>query len=292
MADVAVLGMGNMGAAVARALLADGRSVLVWNRTATRCEPLANEGAEVAPTPTSAILGAPVVIASVLDYRALKNAMADQLDLTERTVINLTWGTTDEARELAELVSTRGGRYVEGGVLCRPEAIGHPEGDILYSGPTGSIEEVRSLLASLGPIHYVGSDLAQANALALALGSIFYASVLSFLEAVAYADRLGISADVMAPLVRIPLGLAGSTIDASVDQIERQDFIGSEASNAVHSAALASVAQAFTAADIEHRLTDAVSSYFDSAAQLGLSHLEVGALLRIMSRTAAEFNAT
>jgi monoamine oxidase len=40
------------------------------------------------------------------------------------------------------------------------------------------------------------------------------------------------------PLVRIPLNIAASTADASVDQIKRQNFIGSEASNAVRAAAL------------------------------------------------------
>jgi 3-hydroxyisobutyrate dehydrogenase-like beta-hydroxyacid dehydrogenase len=285
MAEVAVLGLGNMGSAVAHALLAAGRHAVVWNRTGARCGPLASEGADVAPTARSAVESAPVVIASVLDYRALQETLADRVDLAGRTLINLSWGTTEEARELAELVATQGGDYVEGGVLCRPEAIGSTTGDILYSGPSDLLDEARPLLGALGPVHFVGSDITRANALALALGSIFYAGVLSFLEAVAYAERLGVPVDVVAPLVRIPLNLAASTADASADQIKRQNFIGSEASNAVHSAALASVLQAFASAGIEHRLTDAMVSYFDSAARLGLDDLEVSALLRVVSAT-------
>jgi 3-hydroxyisobutyrate dehydrogenase-like beta-hydroxyacid dehydrogenase len=186
---------------------------------------------------------------------------------------------------MAKLVSTQGGDYMEGGVLCRPEAIGSTAGDILYSGPADLIDEARPLLGALGPLHFVGPDITRANGLALALGSIFYAGVLSFLEAVAYAERLGVPVDVVAPLVRIPLNLAASTADASVEQIKRENFIGSEASNAVHAAALASVSQAFASAGIEHRLTDAMVSYFDSAAQLELDDLEVSALLRVVSGT-------
>jgi 3-hydroxyisobutyrate dehydrogenase-like beta-hydroxyacid dehydrogenase len=226
-----------------------------------------------------------VVIASVLDYGALQETLADGADLAGRTLINLTWGTAEEALELAQRVSTQGGDYVEGGVLCRPEAIGSTTGDILYSGPSDLIDKARPLLGELGPVHFVGSDITRANALSLALGSIFYAGVLSFLEAVAYAERLGVPVDVMAPLVRIPLNLAASTADASVEQIKRENFIGSEATNAVHAAALASVSQAFASAGIEHRLTDAMVSYFDSAARLGLEHLEVSALLRVVSPT-------
>jgi 3-hydroxyisobutyrate dehydrogenase-like beta-hydroxyacid dehydrogenase len=284
-AEVAVLGLGNMGSAVARALLNDGRHVVVWNRTATKCRPLASEGADVAPSPRSAVESAGVVIASVLDYRALRDALGEHPDLAGRTLINLSWGSTDEALELAELAATGGGDYLEGGVLCRPEAIGRPDGDILYSGSSDVLDEVRPLIAALGPTHYLGPDIEQANALALALGSIYYAGVVSFLEAVAYAERLAIPAEVVAPLIRIPLDLVASTVGASVDQIRRQDFTGSEASNAVHAAALASVSEAFGSAGIEHRLTDAVISYFDSAARLGLSDLEVGALLRVVLAT-------
>lgn len=285
MADIAVLGLGNIGSAVARALLAAGQHTVVWNRTGARCGPLASEGAEVAPSPRSAVESAPVVIASVLDYRVLHETLADRVDLAGRTLINLSWGTTEEARELAELVSTQGGDYLEGGVLCRPEAIGSSNGDILYSGPSDLLEKVHPLLGALGPVHHVGADITRANALALSLGSIFYAGVLSFLEAVAYAQRLGIGVDVLAPLIRIPLNLAASTADTSVEQIKRQNFTGSEASNAVHAAGLASVSQAFASAGIEHRLTDAMVSYFDSAARLGLSDLEVSALLRVVSAT-------
>lgn len=106
---------------------------------------------------------------------------------------------------------------------------------------------------------------------------------MSLLEAVAYAERLGIPVDVVAPLVRIPLNLAASTADASVEQIRRDSFTGSEASNAVHAAALSSVSQAFASAGTGHRLTDAIASYFDSAARLGLEDLEVSALLHVVS---------
>jgi 3-hydroxyisobutyrate dehydrogenase-like beta-hydroxyacid dehydrogenase len=286
MAEVAILGLGNMGSALARALLAAGRHVVVWNRTGAKCRPLASEGADVAPSVRSAVEGAPVVIASVLDYRVLQETLADRVDLTGRTLVNLCWGTPDEARELAELVSAQGGHYVEGGALCRPVDISSPTGHILYSGPSDLIQELRPFLSALAPVHYVGPDVTQANALALALGSLFYSGVLSFFEAAAYAEQVGISVDVVARLARIPLMLAASAADTSVEQIKRQDFTGSEGSNAVHAAALASVSHAFASVGIEHRLTDAAVSYFDCAVRLGLADQEVGALLRVVSTTA------
>lgn len=51
MTAVAMLGTGIMGAAMARNLLKDGHRVAAWNRTRSRAEPLAADGATVAGSP-------------------------------------------------------------------------------------------------------------------------------------------------------------------------------------------------------------------------------------------------
>jgi 3-hydroxyisobutyrate dehydrogenase-like beta-hydroxyacid dehydrogenase len=288
MSTVAVLGLGNMGSAIADALLEAGDEVVVWNRTAAKCEPLAQRGAQPAPTAARAIESAPIVICSLSDYRSLHEVMGPWISLQGRTLVNLIWGTPTEAETCADVVARLGGTYVEGNPLCRPADIAGPAGDILYSGPLSVIETHRAVLGALGPVHNVGSDITLANTLALALGPPFYAGVLSFLEAVAFAARLGISVDVVAPLIRIPLMLAASTAVASVEQINRGDFSGSDGSNAVHAAALVSAQETFVSAGVEHRLIDAMLSYFDSASVRGLDDLEIGALLQVMAAASTE----
>lgn len=277
-----------MGSAIAGALLEAGNDVVVWNRSASKCAPLAQRGAETAPTPVRAIESASIVICSLSDYRSLHEIVGTEVRLQNRTLVNLIWGTPTEAETFADVVATLGGAYVEGNPLCRPADIGGPAGDILYSGPPSAMETHRTVLSALGPVHHVGSDITLANALALALGPPFYAGVLSFLEAVAFAARLGISVDVVAPLMRIPLMLAASTAEASVEQINRGDFSGSDASNAVHAAALVSAQDTFVSAGVEHRLIDAMLSYFDSAFALRLDDFEIGALLQVMAAASTE----
>jgi len=288
MSAVAVLGLGNMGSAIAGALLEAGNDVVVWNRTASKCGPLAQRGAQTAPTAARAIDGAPMVICSLSDYRSLHEIVGSGVRLQDRTLVNLIWGTPTEAETFADVVATLGGTYVEGNPLCRPADIAGPAGDILYSGPLSAIETHRAVLDALGPVHNVGSDITLANSLALALGPPFYAGVLSFLEAVAFAARLGISLDVVAPLMRIPLMLAASTAVTSVAQINSGDFSGSDGSNAVHAAALVSAQETFVSAGVEHRLIDAMLSYFDSASARGLDNLEIGALLPVMAGASTE----
>ncbi|WP_028593163.1 NAD(P)-dependent oxidoreductase [Paenibacillus assamensis] len=67
MKKVAVLGMGTMGAPMARNLLEKGYEVIVYNRTIEKTAPLAALGASVARTPKHAAAEADVVISMVSD---------------------------------------------------------------------------------------------------------------------------------------------------------------------------------------------------------------------------------
>lgn len=65
--DVALLGIGTMGAGMGQNLLASGHAVRVWNRTAAKAQALAAAGAHGAGTPAEAVKGAAVVITMLFD---------------------------------------------------------------------------------------------------------------------------------------------------------------------------------------------------------------------------------
>ena len=69
--QVAVLGLGKMGAPIARRLLGAGHDVSVWNRTRERAAGLADAGAGVLAAPGEAWAAADVCITMVLDDGAL-----------------------------------------------------------------------------------------------------------------------------------------------------------------------------------------------------------------------------
>jgi 3-hydroxyisobutyrate dehydrogenase len=73
--QVAVLGTGIMGAGMARSLLRAGHDVRVWNRTAARAQPLADDGATVADTAAAAVDGAEVVLVMLWDIAAVLDVL-------------------------------------------------------------------------------------------------------------------------------------------------------------------------------------------------------------------------
>src|SRR5262245_34233338 len=70
MKRIAFLGLGLMGAAMARRLLDHGFDVTVWNRNARRADDLVKAGARLTATPADAARGADAVIAMLADDEA------------------------------------------------------------------------------------------------------------------------------------------------------------------------------------------------------------------------------
>src|SRR5262245_43926598 len=80
---IAFIGLGNMGSAMARNLMKAGHALTVSNRTRSRAESLAGEGAAVAETPGQAATQADVVLTMVADDGALQDLVFSRGGLNE-----------------------------------------------------------------------------------------------------------------------------------------------------------------------------------------------------------------
>jgi 3-hydroxyisobutyrate dehydrogenase-like beta-hydroxyacid dehydrogenase len=72
MSRVAVIGLGGMGARLARRLLGARHEVVVWNRTPAKAEALTAAGAVAATSPAEAARRADAVLTMVGDPAALR----------------------------------------------------------------------------------------------------------------------------------------------------------------------------------------------------------------------------
>src|SRR4051812_6214332 len=97
--DVAVLGLGPMGRALAGAAITAGHTTLVWNRTPARATPLLARGATLAATPVDAVRRARVAVCCLAGYPAVHRAL-DTAD-GPAALVNLGSGHAGEARAMA-----------------------------------------------------------------------------------------------------------------------------------------------------------------------------------------------
>lgn len=281
MADVAVVGLGNMGSALARALIAAGHEVIVWNRSADKSAPLVALGAIHAPTPDDAVVGAPVVVTCLSDYAALEELLAGvpSRALAGRTFVQLTSGSPEEAIGLSDRLASGGAELLDGYVICPPSAIGSEDASIIYAGPDEVFARHQGIIQGWGPSTHVAEAIGQANVVGRALAIVFYATLGGGFEALAYLAAQGVEAPTFAPLVRSVLVSADSQLTTSADQIARQDFSGDEATIDVHERALArAAAHMARVTKTPHRVTDAMLSHLRDAQAAGLGDQEIGAL--------------
>lgn len=186
---VTVIGLGKMGSALANAFVDRGHPTTVWNRTPEKAAPLVENGATHAPTVQAAVSANPVVIICVLDYAAAHEVLEPVGEsLSDRVLVNLTNGTPEQARSMADWADEIGTTYLDGGIMAVPPMIGTPESLVLYSGAKAAFETHLPALEALGAATYLGVDAGSAALYDLALLSAMYGMFGGYFHAVSLAS--------------------------------------------------------------------------------------------------------
>lgn len=205
---VTVLGLGEMGSAIAKTLVDLGYRTTVWNRTASRAAPLAALGADVAPTAADAVAASPLVIVCLLDGTAM-DAVRGTIDsvVSGTVVVNVTSGSPAQARSNAEWAATHGAAYVDGGIMGDPPSIGTSDVRLSFSGDREGFDAHRDVLTELGTIVYYGEDAGLASVEFLAQVAVGYEFLLGLLHTFALVKAEG--ADVAAFAQRVADTIGG-----------------------------------------------------------------------------------
>ncbi|MFD2473618.1 imine reductase family protein [Amycolatopsis silviterrae] len=225
-----VLGLGDMGSALAGALLGAGRPVTVWNRSADKAKPLVAKGAVAAESAAGAVAASELVIVCLLDDASVREVLGT-VSLAGRAVVNLTNGTPRQARELAGWVAEQGGTFLDGGIMAIPPMIGQPGAFVFYSGPKDLFETHRAAFDTFGGSNYVGEDPGLAALHDLALLSGMYGQFIGILQAYALIRSEGLSAVEFAPLLSGWLGAMGGFAEEAAGQIDSGDYSKDVVSN-------------------------------------------------------------
>src|SRR5574341_2002813 len=98
MSEVSVIGLGNMGSALARVLQQNGCAVTVWNRSPEKAAPLMEMGAVLAPGPAAAITASSIIIVCVTNYVASNRILGEAAaHLPGKLLVQLTTGSPQDA---------------------------------------------------------------------------------------------------------------------------------------------------------------------------------------------------
>ena len=194
---VAFIGLGRMGQAMARRLLAAGHDLVVWNRTPDRLGELLDLGATMAESIAQvATLGAPV-ITMLADDDALAQVAHGPGGLIASLPaggLHSAMGThrSDTIRDLTAAHAEAGQLLVAAPVLGRPTAVAAGQLGIIAAGPNDAIARAQPLFDAIGRRTFAaGSDPATASLLKLTNNMVLACAIEVMGEAFSLVEKSG-----------------------------------------------------------------------------------------------------
>jgi 3-hydroxyisobutyrate dehydrogenase-like beta-hydroxyacid dehydrogenase len=195
---VGFIGLGNMGAAIARNLIKEGHSLTVYNRTRSRAEAFASLGATVAETPADAATDAEALITMLADDHAVEEvifAPGNAIEALPVGSIHISMSTISVllSRRLAETHRARQQHYLAAPVFGRPDAAAAAKLFIVAAGPSEQLERCRPLFDAMGQKTFiVGEESQSANIIKLAGNFLITTVIESLGEAFAFGRKFGV----------------------------------------------------------------------------------------------------
>ncbi|MFI7451674.1 NAD(P)-dependent oxidoreductase [Nonomuraea sp. NPDC049714] len=279
--DVTVLGLGLMGTAVAAAFLNDGHSTTVWNRSAGKAGALVTKGAVLAPSAREAVQAGPLVVVVLTDTAAVRELLEPLADvLAGRMVVNLTSGSSDQARETAAWAQAQGIGYLDGAIMAIPQVVGTADAFLLYSGPKAAYDEHEKTLRSLGAgTTHLGADHGLASLYDVALLGLMWGTLNSFLHGAALLGTAKVDATTFAPFANKWLGAVTGFVSAYAQQIDQGAYPALDAAIDTHVATIDHLIHESEATGVDTSLPRFVKSLTDRAQAAGQGGLGYAAMI-------------
>jgi 3-hydroxyisobutyrate dehydrogenase-like beta-hydroxyacid dehydrogenase len=289
--SVAFIGLGKMGSAMAAHVLDAGFELTVYNRTATKAEPLVARGARPAPSPKQAAAAADAVVTNLMDDASVR-AVTDGAEglLAGLRPGSIHVGTTTNspalATELARSHAARGCHYLAAPVLGRPDAAAARKLVTLAAGPPEAVERCKPLLESWSAaVTQFGDDPAVASSAKLCL-NYFVVSLIDVIgEVFALADKSGVATEKINGFFQMMLAHPG--LKAYAARIAERDFrdVGFELAGGLKDGNL--ILDAARAVGVPLGHAEVVCDKFREAVASGMGSEDWSAVTEITRRRAA-----
>ena len=200
MTTVAVVGLGRMGSAMARALAAsgDGGDLVLHNRTPERAQQLAEElGARVGETPAAAVRESDVAISMLADGAAVASVWDGPDGLLDgahsgAVLVDMSTVPPDTLLFYADRARAAGAGLLDAPVSGSVALAESGSLTIMAGGDADALEQARPVLDRLSQKVFHMGPLGSGHAMKLAVNGVIFALNNAVSEALVLAERAGI----------------------------------------------------------------------------------------------------
>jgi 3-hydroxyisobutyrate dehydrogenase len=275
-----VLGTGIMGAGMARNLVRAGFEVTVWNRSADKAAPLAEDGATVAGDPAAAVAGADIVLTMLFDDAAVTEVMDAALPAVAPGAVWVQSSTVglEATDRLAELAARHDLGYVDAPVLGTRQPAEQGKLTVLAAGRADLRERVTPVFDAIGArTVWVSERPGDGHRLKLAANAWVLSITAATAQSIALAEQLGLDPRQFLEVI------SGSPTDSAYAQVKGGNMITGELApafglgGAVKDAGL--ILSAIRAGGVDDRLMTAVHAQLAAAADAGHADHDMAAVI-------------
>jgi len=281
MSKVTVIGLGNMGSALARALVENSHTVTVWNRSPEKAAPLEEIGALLAPHVDAAVAASPLIILCVTNYAAARQILnGSEGGFSGKLLVQLSSGTPQDARAGEAWAQQHQVEYLEGKITGSPGSIGTPAAHILLSGAEEVFHKAEPILRALASnLDYKGAAIGLASAWDMVMLMHYYGMFLSLFHSVQICQAEGIALEQFSAL----LGAQGKAYEKWLcDNIRSGSYQETSAPLELWAGAIQFIAQHAQESQINAGFPMFTSALFQKAMQAGYGREEVSALYKVI----------
>jgi 3-hydroxyisobutyrate dehydrogenase-like beta-hydroxyacid dehydrogenase len=196
---VGIIGLGNMGTAIAERVLDAGYQLLVYNRSAGKADALAARGATAVGTAEQLAGQVDVVLTSLADDEALEDVARQVLPAARpgTVLVDLSTVSPEASARVARLADAEAVDYLRAPVSGNPTVVRAGNLSFIVSGRRETLERVGPVIRAIGPtVHYVG-DEEQARTVKLAINVMVAGLAQLMSEALVLGEAAGVSKEAL-----------------------------------------------------------------------------------------------
>jgi 3-hydroxyisobutyrate dehydrogenase-like beta-hydroxyacid dehydrogenase len=282
--DIAVLGMGRMGSALATRLLHGGHRVTVWNRTKGKAGDVVLDGAREAQSVAEAVRDVDVVVTMLANDDAVRAvALGDLRSSIGDQSIYVNCSTVSPALN-AELDEAFPARFVALPVLGSPDAVRAGQAVYLSGGDGSVVDRLTPALSSLSATIHRYDTVSLASTAKLAVNLLLLSQITALAESFAVGRCGGLSDDQLRDLLA-SCSLVAPGIRNRFEAILTgpQDGWWTIVLGAKDAGMAINVARG---CNVELPEAEAVKWLYDETAASGLGHADVAAVTELYRRPA------
>ncbi|MDA1057569.1 MAG: NAD(P)-binding domain-containing protein [Proteobacteria bacterium] len=193
MARIGFIGLGALGSAMARRVLALGHEAVGFNRSEARVAAMADSGLVPAAS-AKAACDADIVFSVLLNDDAARAVLVDGQPFSGRTGVTHVSVSTISVplvRQIGAAHAAAGQGFVSAPLFGRPDDVLAGSAVLAVAGEAAAIDSCRDVLESFGRVDVIGSDPGAANAVKMAGNFLMASAVQSLREALALAEAAG-----------------------------------------------------------------------------------------------------